>query len=331
VDSGSTIFFWNNSTSTFAGLTLSGPGNSEGRSALRFGNAAVLNGPVTLSANSTIASGNGESATMTGNVSATGVNTLTVGLDPDTGGNMLLSGSLSDGSGTLSLVKDTAGTLTLTGANTYSGDTTVNQGILSLGTINPNNETSTVSIADSAATLNLAFTGNDFAGKLFIGATQQPAGVYGNIDSVPPVIGIAQITGPGTLTVGAGYASWQAVNGTSQAFDGDHDSDGVPNGVEYFLGGPNGNTTGFTPLPSVVNNAGTLSVTWEKGPGYTGTYNQGFVVETSDTLTDPWTVEPAPPTPGAHVSFPTANTVRYTFPSPLDPKKFVRLKVTESP
>ena len=64
----------------------------------------------------------------------------------------------------------------------------------------------------------------------------------------------------------------------------DHDNDGVPNGIEYFLGG-NTNTTGFTALPGVSNTGGTLSVTWTKDAGYTGTYGTDFVVETSETLT----------------------------------------------
>jgi hypothetical protein len=35
----------------------------------------------------------------------------------------------------------------------------------------------------------------------------------------------------------------------------------VDNGTEYFLVGPSGLTTGFTPLPGVTNTLGTLSVT----------------------------------------------------------------------
>ena len=51
-------------------------------------------------------------------------------------------------------------------------------------------------------------------------------------------------------TAVGGYASWQSTNSTTQGLDGDHDNDGVPNGIEYFLGGDT-NTTGFTPLPGV--------------------------------------------------------------------------------
>ena len=122
----------------------------------------------------------------------------------------------------------------------------------------------------------------------------------------------------------ASYASWQSTNvATGQTFTQDHDRDGVPNGIEYFLGGATGNTSGFTALPGASNNDGTLSVTWTKASGYTGTYGTDFVVETSADLTGNWTAESL----GGNVTI-AGNDVKFTFPSPLGAKKFVRLKVT---
>jgi hypothetical protein len=140
------------------------------------------------------------------------------------------------------------------------------------------------------------------------------------------------VAGTGTLTVtpATGFSFWQTANATSQTIGEDHDQDGVSNGVEYFLGGPNGNTTGFTALPGVAKDPGTgaLSVTWTHAADYTGTYGTDYFVETSDTLTGTWTSEAADPNPGFTVTFPTAATVKFTFPTPLDTKKFARLKVT---
>jgi hypothetical protein len=122
-----------------------------------------------------------------------------------------------------------------------------------------------------------------------------------------------------------GFAGWQAANGTSGAINGDHDNDGVPNGIEWFLGG-NTDTTGFTALPGVSNTGGTLSVTWVRHPDYPdfpGNYGTDFVVETSATLTGPWTEESSP----GNVTI-TGNDVTYTFPAPLGAKNFARLKVT---
>ncbi|MCX6876572.1 MAG: DUF6288 domain-containing protein [Verrucomicrobia bacterium] len=124
------------------------------------------------------------------------------------------------------------------------------------------------------------------------------------------------------------YAGWATANGaTGQTMEQDHDHDGVPNGIEYFLGG-NANTTGFTPLPG-VNQAsdGKLSVTWTKAADYPGVYGTGYVVQTTTSLaTDTWTNEPG----SGNVTF-SGNEVIYTFPSTGPAKKFARLKVISTP
>jgi methionine-rich copper-binding protein CopC len=129
---------------------------------------------------------------------------------------------------------------------------------------------------------------------------------------------VATPAGPPTT----GFAGWQAANGTTGAINEDHDNDGASNGIEWFLGG-NTDTTGFTGLPGVSNTGGTLSVTWTKDADYTGNYGTDFVVETSATLTGPWTAESSP----GNVTI-TGNDVTYTFPAPLGDKNFARLKVT---
>lgn len=118
------------------------------------------------------------------------------------------------------------------------------------------------------------------------------------------------------------YAAWQNANGSTGALDQDHDNDGVPNGIEYFLGGGT-DTTGSTPLPGVTIAGETLSVTWAKAPGYTGSYGTHFWVETSENLTGAWTRESV----GGNVSI-SGNNVTYTFPDPLSSRKFARLVVT---
>lgn len=52
---------------------------------------------------------------------------------------------------------------------------------------------------------------------------------------------------------GFGFDTWQtANNAVGQSLDDDHDGDGVSNVIEYFIGGPNGNTTGSTPFSVTV-------------------------------------------------------------------------------
>lgn len=120
----------------------------------------------------------------------------------------------------------------------------------------------------------------------------------------------------------AGFAAWQAANSTTGGLDQDHDGDGVSNGVEHFMAGE-ANSTGFTPLPGVVGN----SVTWVKAAsGYSGTYGNGFVVQTSSTLAAGSWVD-ASEGSGPDTVTVSGNNVTYTFPT-TGPKHFARLVVT---
>jgi hypothetical protein len=125
-----------------------------------------------------------------------------------------------------------------------------------------------------------------------------------------------------------GYAGWTSANGASgQAADLDHDNDGVPNGVEYFLAGTT-DSTGFNALPGVDTNGSTHSVTWTMASTYTGTYEDinGYVVETSETLTGNWAPAPLGALHEAGKVYIDGYNVTYTFPAgPL--MNFVRLKV----
>jgi autotransporter-associated beta strand protein len=232
-----------------------------------------------------------------------------------------LNGSISGGG---AIIKSGASSLALAGANTYSGDTTVSNGTLTLGNApdplnaNPGNDASTVTIASTGATLNLSFTGTDKVDKLVIGTTRMAAGVYG-----PSGIQLPQITGSGTLTVasGPGYASWITgdfahgrVPADKQGANDDPDNDGIVNLVEYALAGED---------PMVAHSAiGTFTGThlaFDKRPSATGI---AYAIEESEDLgmIDNWTEVAA---------YHTNNASRISFDLPSGrARTFVRLVIT---
>jgi autotransporter-associated beta strand protein len=93
--------------------------------AIPTGNALTVNGSVLFGESSTIGSLAGG-----GNVFMTGSNTLTVGGDNS---STTFSGVYQDSGGAAALTKTGAGTLILTGNNTYTGGTTITGGMLELG------------------------------------------------------------------------------------------------------------------------------------------------------------------------------------------------------
>lgn len=139
----------------------------------------------------------------TGGSSAPGTNWVIGGLNTSTefAGSIVNGAQVSGGVTTVvptHLTKVGTGTLTLSGANLYTGDTTITAGVLSLAT---------TYLADSAdvylasdALLNLSHGGTDVIDSLFINGVSQATGTWGSLASSADHKS-ALITGTGLLQV----------------------------------------------------------------------------------------------------------------------------------
>ncbi|MEO7101229.1 MAG: autotransporter-associated beta strand repeat-containing protein [Luteolibacter sp.] len=245
----------------------------------------------------------GAAAGTTRTITTNGSATLTVG------------GIISNGTTANGLTKAGTGVLSLTGANTYTGDTIVNAGVLA---VNGNAIANTNKLVINGG--KVSPTGTEVVDTLYFGATQQAPGTWGATGSGATHIDNTHFTGAGVVSVAngpVGYASWGDVYAPGQTIDQDHDNDGVANGIEYFMG-QTGST--FTANPAIVSG----TVTWPMAATYAGVYGTDYEIQTSGDLVT-WTQVPQ----GAGAGFATVTagvSVAYTLPTGGG-KVFARLVV----
>jgi fibronectin-binding autotransporter adhesin len=140
--------------------------------------------------------------------------------------NSDFAGIMADGGGSggstsqMHLTKVGTGTLTLTGANTYTGNTNIEGGTLSIN--NAYLADGSDVLIDSGAVLNLNTGGlTDIIDSLYLGGTPQNPGTYGSLSSLADNKS-AFFTGSGILSV----TTLGAPITTPGDFDGDGDVDG---------------------------------------------------------------------------------------------------------
>ncbi len=249
-----------------------------------------------------------------------GPRTLTLGIDDGSGD---FSGTITS---EIDVVKAGSGTQTLTGTLSYSGNTTVQAGTLSIGSGgSPTNlsDSATVSIAFEA-TMNLNFTGSDTVGALEIdGSGPLPSGTY---NSSHPTYG-SYFTGNGSLVIPATatpYELW------ANSFDpaiglpaGDDDNDGVTNFEEYAFGLIPNSGASVNPIASSLNRTtGKFSYTRRTGSGLT--YSVWFSTDLNSWLEDTSAAEGAPVTSGDNE---TVEVTLSVLPgNPLPAKLFIQVR-----
>jgi fibronectin-binding autotransporter adhesin len=249
-------------------------------------------------------------------------------------------GGTTPGENAFSIVKDGTATLTLTGINTYTGNTTVKQGTLSLGQASLSDASHV--LVTTGATLNLAHGEVDTVGSLFIDGVQQPVGTYHSGNS-------AFITGTGSLLVTSGssggpFATWASSNGLDGSpgkeagFNDDPDGDGVANGLEWILGGNPLDGQSGSLITTTASASGGLTLSFTRNEDSIGVAT--LAVDYNASLASPWNsaiigaTSSGPDANGVTVTInaaATPDTVTVTIPASNAPagKLFGRLKATQ--
>ena len=398
---------FNNSTKDYTvsggfGLTA-GSVIKTGSGKLTISTANTYHGGTTVSAGTVALSGAGTLGATTGALTVNGSGIVDLGTTSRTVGAVSLSGMGAITNGTItptsvsaisvsaalisatiagggSVVQSGSGLLTLSGVNSYTGGTTINDGTLRIQGSNATAGTTTINGAgavlagtgnitgdvaimsgaiapgDGVTAIGTLTLGNDLhlsptasnfnmdlssvdntsdsvniGNKLFNGGGTVTFNFSGGkvgetytllqfaTTDIADTSAFVAIGGTGTFnrtgtaltytvqTVVAGYITWSNTNAEGGAANLDCDEDGIPNGVEYFMG-QTGST--FTANPGLVSG----TVTWQKDPAYLGT----SAVQTSFDLVD-WV--PASPAPAV-----VGNTLQYTPGTGLG-KVFIRLVV----
>jgi autotransporter-associated beta strand protein len=133
---------------------------------------------------------------------------------------IIRNGNQTSGSNVTAIVKVGTGTLTLSGANTYTGPTIISNGVISTTSTLAIPNATTVMIANPGL-LNLNFVGTNFVRGLVINGVAQPDGTYGATGSGAATIDNTHFSGTGVVWVGTPPSAslGSSFNGTQVTLD----------------------------------------------------------------------------------------------------------------
>ncbi len=195
------------------GTTLSaGILNINSATALGTGNFTITTGTINNTSGADVALTTNNTQTWDGNFTFTGANSLNLGTGAVSLGTaagtertvtvsantLTVGGAISNGTTATGLIKAGAGTLVLSGASTYTGPTTISNGILSVASLN--------SVTGGLASSNLGAPVTVETGTINLGSVATSAQlVYtGAGETTDRVINLAGTTGGGIITQNGG-------------------------------------------------------------------------------------------------------------------------------
>ena len=197
-----------------------------------FGLAVAVSKPIQLDGGSlyTTSTGANGNATVTAPVA---FNAAASAIRVESGATLVCNGEVS---GTGGLEKTGGGVLVLGGSNSYSGETRVDAGTLTLTQASLANS-GTVFVA-TGATVNLAHGVSDIVGGIVFGSDIQAAGTYSAATHPTFLAGGSSLV---ILASGPTFDDWigsfPALTDPADKLPGaDPDGDGIANGVEFVVG-----------------------------------------------------------------------------------------------
>lgn len=221
-------------------------------------------------------------------------------------------------SGNLNLVKNGNNVQTLSGALTYTGNTTINAGTLEISNAASNlNDASVVTITDGVLSLSNGVT--DVVDQLWIDGVQQASGTYGSTGSSATNTDDTHfaVASTGLLSVTSGpavtdYGTWATDNSVVGGPTDDDDLDGATNEEEYAFATDPTSGSSLSAYSAVDTTSGTFTYT-RRNPALSGlSYSYQFSTDLVDfTIGDIYT-----PVESSDSGTPI-ETITVTIPAPL--------------
>ncbi len=314
--------YYNNYTFNSINPAGTGPITINNGATLQF-NKVGLSNAVTLNGG-TISSPNGWGATISGPMTLNASPTIST-----TAGMLTCSGIISGVGG---FTKIGNNTLSLSGVNTYTGDTVLNAGTLTVngGSIKDNNKL----IINGG---KVAPTGTEVVGSLYFATVQQASGTWGATGSGATYIDDVHFSGTaGVVSVVSAvtndYSTWMAnypliTNPADKLVTADPDGDSLTNQQEYAFGLDPSSGSSANPISVPLNTTtGVFSYTRRATPALTG------LVYTVLTSTDLVTWTPDAGSAQSVLTNGAVETVSFTISKPsVNGKLFVRVQAVPAP